>query len=439
MTIKPSNVLDDLKKNMLVDGFPIVMDLENSHGNRIVDRISGEEYHDFFTGFATIPFSYNHPKLKDKDFLEKIHRTAVTKITNSDIYSTELAESVETFRKIAIPDYLPHLFFISGGALAVENALKTAFDWKVKKNWEKGVSKDKEVGSQVIHFREAFHGRSGYTLSLTNTDPAKILHFPKFKWPRIDNPKIKFPLKDNLDDVKAREKKALDQIKDAIKENGDDIAALIIEPIQGEGGDNHFRNEFLKELRNITLENEIIYILDEVQTGVGITGKMWAYQNFDFEPDIIAFGKKTQICGILASRRIDEIEDNVFNVSSRINSTWGGNLVDAVRFARFLQIIDEEKMVDNAKRMGKYLVDELENLQSEFPKIIGNARGLGLFAAVDFPDTKTRDDFRKKLFEKRFIFLPCGTRTIRFRPMLNITKEEIDLALKTWREILNKF
>ncbi|MBN2136028.1 MAG: L-lysine 6-transaminase [Acidobacteria bacterium] len=437
--VNPKNVFETLKKNMLVDGFPIVMDLEKSHGNTLVDAITGDEYKDFFSGFASIPLGYNHPKMLEPAFLEKLKKVAITKVTNSDIYTSELAEAVKTFNEVGIPKYLSHLFFVSGGALAVENALKTAFDWKIRRNWEKGVSKDKELGKQVIHFREAFHGRSGYTMSLTNTDPVKVALFPKFDWPRIDNPKITFPLDDHLDEVLKAEEKAIDQINTAIKKNGKDIAAIILEPIQGEGGDNHFRVEFLEMLREIADENDILLIFDEVQTGVGITGEFWAHQNYGVEPDIMSFGKKTQICGILAGKRIDEVKDNVFQKSSRINSTWGGNLVDAVRFSQYLKVIRDEKLVANAKTVGAYLLEQLKNLQEENPNVISNARGLGLFAAIDFPDGEKRDKFRNKLLEKRQIFLGCGHKAIRFRPFLDTTKEQVDECLNTWKEILKKF
>jgi L-lysine 6-transaminase len=437
MTINEKNALKDLSKNMLVDGFPLVMDMEKSHGNRIVDLMTGQEYHDFFTCFATVPVSYNHPKLKDKTFLRKLQSAALINPTNADIYTIEFADAVATFRKNAIPGYLHHLFFISGGTLAVENAIKTAFDWKIKKNWKKGVSKSKELGTKVIHFKDAFHGRSGYTLSLTNTDPNKIALFPKFDWPRIENPRIIFPLEKHLKEIEASEKRAIKQIKDVIKKEGKDIAALIIEPIQGEGGDNHFRAEFFQELRKITLENDILFIMDEIQTGVGITGKMWAHQHFNIEPDIIAFGKKTQICGILAGKRIDEIEDNVFAISGRINSTWGGNLVDAVRFARYLEIIKEDKLIDNARKTGDYLLKQLTILQKEFPKYLSAARSKGLFAAIDFPSTEIRNEVKDKLFKKKFIFLPSGRIAIRFRPILDITKDEIDICMKAWREVLS--
>jgi L-lysine 6-transaminase len=327
-----------------------------------------------------------------------------------------------------MPDYFSHLFFISGGALAVENGLKTAFDWKIRKNLEKGL--DDKLGKQVIHFKEAFHGRTGYTLSMTNTfNLNKIKYFTKFSWPRITNPKIKFPLiKENVEEVKKLEKQALSEIENAISKNPDDIACLIIEPIQGEGGDNHFRKEFFLELRKICDNNDIMFIVDEIQTGIGLTGKMWAYQHFDFKPDIVAFGKKTQVCGIMVGKKVDEIKDNVFNVSSTLNSTWGGNLIDMVRCQKYLEIIDEEKLIKNAEVEGKHLLNGLENIAEKYP-IISNARGRGLMCAFDLPTPEKRDEIRNKLYTNDLIVLGCGATTIRFRPPLNISSEEIDEAL----------
>ena len=312
--------------------------------------------------FASMAVGYNHPRLRAvRDLLGRL---AVQKPSSSDVYSEPMAEFMQTFARFAIPGYLPHAFFIEGGALAVENALKTAFDWKVRKNFRKGHTR--QVGSKIIHFKQAFHGRSGYTLSLTNTaDPRKTKYFPVFDWPRIDNPKITFPLnQENLASVIAREEKAIGRIRDVIERDGDEIAGLIIEPIQGEGGDNHFRNEFFTELRKICDAHEIMFIMDEVQTGIGLTGKFWAHEHFDARPDIICFGKKTQVCGMLASTRVDEVEDNVFKEASRLNSTFGGNLIDMVRFSHILRIIDDENLVENARLRGEELRLGLEALCS---------------------------------------------------------------------------
>lgn len=427
--IEPQNVLPVLSKHILVDGFDIIVDLEKSHGSYLVDARDGRKYLDFFTFFATLPIGLNHPGLLTPQFKKKLLNAALNKPSNSDFYTIEMAEFIDTFARIAMPESLPHLFLISGGALAVENALKTAFDWKVRLNFEKGYTQER--GSQVIHFQQAFHGRSGYTLSLTNTaDPRKTKYFPKFNWPRVINPKIIFPLnEENLKKVQQAEQMSLQLIKRAIQDNPDDIAAIIIEPIQGEGGDNHFRPEFFQELRTIAYENDIILIFDEVQSGLGVSGKMWAYQHHGIEPDIVAFGKKAQVCGIMAGKRIDLVENNVFVESSRINSTWGASLVDMVRCQRYLEIIEEESLVENAAKIGSYFQNQLFEIQQKYPMLISNVRGKGLFIAFDLPAEYLRDQFMREARKNNMLVLKCGERSIRFRPSLNITMEIVDEAI----------
>jgi L-lysine 6-transaminase len=344
-----------------------------------------------------------------------------------------MAEFVETFARIAKPDYMKYLFFIAGGALAVENGLKVAFDWKVRKNLLKGIKAEK--GHQVIHFKEAFHGRSGYTMSLTNTDPTKVKYFPKFNWPRIINPKIIFPLEEHLDDVIKLENQALEEINIALKSNPDDIAAIIIEPIQAEGGDNFFRREFFLKLREVADENEMLLIFDEVQTGFGLTGKFWASEYY-VKPDIIVFGKKAQVCGIMVSDRIDDIDDHCFKTSSRINSTWGANLTDMVRSKFIMEVIENEKLVENSKSVGDYLKSQLMLMQEEFPVLLNNTRGLGLMCSFDFPSKELRDKFRSLAMKEKLVILGCGEKSIRFRPPLNITKEELNEGLIVIKKVL---
>ena len=425
--IDARNVHATIGKHMLADGMDQVIDLKKSHGSWLVDARDGKPYLDLFSMFASMPVGYNHPTLLENR--ERIAAAALNKITNSDIYSTQMAEFVDTVGRIAQPDYLPYSFYVEGGALGVENALKTAFDWKVRKNLAAGKG---EKGSKVIHFTECFHGRTGYTMSLTDSpDPRKTLYFPQFDWPRIDNPKLHFPLTDeSLEQVLKAEATAINQIKSAVAENPDEIAALIIEPIQGEGGDNHFRGEFLQELRALADEHEFMLIYDEVQTGVGLTGKMWAHQLFNSSarPDIIAFGKKMQICGIFAGERVDEVENNVFHESSRLNSTWGGNVVDMVRITLYLEIIAAEDLVNQAATNGDYLVAKLHDIQADFDGLVSNVRGRGLFAAFDLPDGTARDNLANLIIAEGALILGSGKKTIRFRPHLNITREEIDLA-----------
>ncbi|GAA4187358.1 L-lysine 6-transaminase [Sphingobacterium ginsenosidimutans] len=420
-----SNVHERLSKHILADGFPLVMDMEKSHGSYVVDE-NGDEYLDMFSMFASMTVGYNHPHLvKHREFLGKM---AVNKPAISDIYPKEFADFVDTFDRVAIPKELPYAFFISGGALAVENALKAAFDWKTRLNFAQGIQKE---AGQVIHFKQAFHGRSGYTLSLTNTqDPRKYMYFPKFNWPRIVNPKLTYPLTpENISQTISVEEKAIAEINQAIHDNPNDIACIIIEPIQGEGGDNHFRKEFFQQLRQICDKNEILLIFDEVQTGLGITGKMWAYQHYDIIPDVLAFGKKAQVCGILASKeKFDQVEHHVFKESSRINSTFGGDFIDMLRFKLILEVIEQENLLANAAEKGAYLKSKLQEAMKDRPQL-SNLRGEGLFVALDFDSADSRNEFIKRAYANKLIMLGCGEKSIRFRPHLNISKEDIDKTI----------
>lgn len=425
-----------LARHMLVDGFELVFDLKHSQGPYLVDSKNGRRFLDFFSFFATNPVGINHPRMTELAFKARMAEVAIHNPSNSDVYTTEMAEFVETFSRLAMPEALPHLFLVAGGAVAVENALKAAFDWKVRKNFARGCREER--GHQIIHFEQAFHGRTGYAISMTNTaDRRKTDYFPKFCWPRIVNPKLSFPLtEERAEEVKALEQRAVFQIKAALAENRDDIAALIIEPIQGEGGDNHFRGEFLRELRTLADENEFLLIFDEVQTGVGLTGKMWAYQHFEVVPDLLCFGKKTQVCGFMAGRRLDEVAENVFSVPARINSTWGGSLVDMVRSARYFEVIDEERLLENAARVGEHLLARLAELETELPRLLSNSRGRGLMCAFDLPDGALRDRFRKEAYRNGLLILASGVRSIRFRPSLTLSWQDCDAGISLVRKSL---
>jgi L-lysine 6-transaminase len=323
---------------------------------------------------------------------------------------------------------LERMFFIEGGAAAVENALKAAMDWKVRKNLAAGRG---ERGVEIIHFERAFHGRSGYTVSLTNTEPKKTAYFAKFPWPRISAPTLNFalPEKDRLADVIERERRAEQQIREVLAQKATDIAAIIIEPIQGEGGDNHFRAEFFQTLRRLCDENEVLLIFDEVQCGMGITGKNWCCEHFGVKPDLLVFGKKAQVCGVMAGPRLDEVKDNCFRLSGRINSTWGGNFTDCVRSTHYLHIIEQEKLVENARIQGVVFLEALQALARKYP-LITAPRGRGLMLAFDLPDAKCREAFLKGCYDLGLIVLRSGERSIRLRPVLDLKADVIEASAR---------
>ena len=432
--IAPANVRDVLARNILADGLDFVLDIDRSSGSYLVDARTGERYLDMFTFFASSALGMNHPALADdEDFRAELAQAAVNKPSNSDVYSVPMARFVDTFARVLGDPALPHLFFVDGGALAVENALKVAFDWKSRINEAQGI--DPNLGTRVLHLRGAFHGRSGYTLSLTNTDPNKVARFPKFDWPRIDAPYIRTDLDDAAMD--SLEAESLRQARAAFEEHPHDIACFIAEPIQGEGGDRHFRPSFFAAMRELCDEFDALLIFDEVQTGCGMTGTPWAYQQFDVEPDVVAFGKKTQVCGIMAGRRVDEVADNVFAVSSRINSTWGGNLVDMVRSRRILEIIESDELMVRVAKAGRYLLDRLEELAAEFPGVVLDVRGRGLMCAFSLPTAAQRDELVSRLWDRRVVMLASGADSVRFRPALTVSREEIDAAVAAVRDALS--
>ena len=429
----PAEVHDRLRRHLITDGLDLVLDLERSRGAWLHCARTGRRFLDCFSYFATNPIGHNHPGVANPEFQAVLGRVAVHNPSNSDFYTVEMAGFLDTFSRLAIPEELPHAFFVAGGAVAVENALKTAFDWKVRKNLAAGRG---ERGGQVIHFRDAFHGRTAYALSITNTEPMKVAYFPRFDWPRIENPYIRFPEAERLAETEAAEVRAIAQVEEAVEAHPHDIAALIIEPIQSEGGDFHFRREFFEALRRLADEHEFLLVFDEVQTGVGMTGRMWCHEHFGVIPDVLCFGKKSQVCGILASRRVDEVENHVFRMSSRINSTFGGNLVDMVRFGRYLEIIEEEGLVENAARVGSVLLDGLQALAAGAGGRMTSVRGRGLICAFDLPDREERDGFLDRAYRNELLILGCGPRTVRLRPNLSLTEEEAGIALDRIRRSL---
>jgi L-lysine 6-transaminase len=435
-TVAASEVLGVLDKHILLDGFKIVIDLEKSRGSYLYDAATGHRLIDLYGFFGSMPVGFNHPYFEEPSVQRDLLRAAKAKVANSDVYSEAYAEFVETFARVAGLPPLDRYLFIEGGALAVENTLKAAMDWKVRKNMAAGHG---ERGTEILHFHHAFHGRSGYTMSLTNTDPRKTDLFAKFDWPRVSCPHIDFslPNAEREQDVIAREKIAAQEIEAWIAKRNIDICAIIIEPIQGEGGDNHFRGEWLRKLRAICDENDILLIFDEVQCGMGVTGKTWCSQHFDVLPDLMAFGKKAQVCGIMAGPRLDEVKDNAIRLPSRLNSTWGGNLTDMVRSTHYMHIIEQEFLVENAAKVGAYFLEQLRELQ-QYEPMISAVRGRGLFIAFDLPNSETREKFWKGLFDLGVLTLRSGERSIRFRPTLDITAAVVDEAMGLMRQYCRK-
>lgn len=434
--ITPSHVHGTLRRHVLLAGGELVPDLAKSRDSYIVDARDGSRYLDFHGLFGSIPLGFNHPRLNEGAFINKLGRMAVHKPSSAELATIEMAEFVDAFSRVGIPETLPHLFVIEGESLAVESALKTAFDWKVRKNLAKGLPES--TGNRVVHFRHAHHGCSGYTLSLTNTAaPLQTQYYPVFDWPRVASPFARFPLEGaNLRDTEDREIQAVADLRSILRERRDEIAAVIIEPIQCEGGDNHFRSEFFRELRRACDEFEALLILDETRTGVGITGKFWCHEHHEVTPDVVIFGSHLPVPGILVGPRIEEVEGHVFSEPARLRSAWGGHLVDMARAARILEIVEADKLVENAAEQGEGLLSGLKRI-AEKEERITNLRGRGLLVAFDLPTGDARDTFLAKAKAEGLLALSAGHRTVRFRPALSVSKKEIEHGLDVIYETLH--
>lgn len=414
---------------LLKDFLNLKVDLDLSHNNYIYDDNTQDFILDCFSYIASNPIGHNHPDLNQPEFEKKLLKVAKTNPSNSDILTEEFEQFVKTFKLLAMPPQFHKVFFVAGGTLAVENAVKTAFDWKIRRLHAQDKLGIKSEDLEIVHFTKAFHGRSGYSLSLTNTDPNKIKYFPKFKWSRFE------PVLETDKELEADLKLA--ELSYYIKTNAKTVAAIIIEPIQGEGGDRHFPEEFHKAMRKLADENDCLLIYDEVQTGLGITGKMWAYQHYGIVPDIICFGKKVQVCGIMVGNRVMSVPGNVFEEKSRINSTWGGNLTDMVRSQRYLEIICQEKLSDNAAVVGAYLLKRLKSLKG-FRSKVSNIRGKGLMCAFDLPTSEERNSLVKLMLQNKVLLLGCGDRSVRVRPSLTFSKTDVDVLIAALKKSLKQ-
>ncbi|MER5737232.1 L-lysine 6-transaminase [Streptomyces sp. NPDC002262] len=429
--------LDYLRTHVTGDFADLLVDVRASKGCWLVDQRDGSRYLDMSMFYASAPLGHNHPGLHDDPELdEALLAVSRMKPANPDFGTGEQIAFVDAFMKALAPDDMPYVFFIDGGALAVENALKVAFDWKTQHNAARGVA---VRGSRALHLQHAFHGRSGYTMSLTNTDPSKTRDFPVFDWPRIPSPAVNDMTLWDEPDLLDEELRSLAAAEEAFRRYPDEIACFVFEPIQGEGGDRHLRPRFLNAMAELCRTHDALFVADEVQSGFGLTGDRWACDTLGLRPDLIAFGKKTQVCGVLGGRRVLEVEDNAFRASSRLSSTWGGNLTDMVRATRILEVVEREGLFTAARTTGAYLLDGLRELAADLPELVSAPRGRGLMCAITLPDREVRDRILARAYDKHgVIFLGCGERELRLRPPLSVSEVELATALEALRDVLKE-
>ncbi|KAI5459663.1 hypothetical protein BGZ63DRAFT_415194 [Mariannaea sp. PMI_226] len=437
----PKGVAAQSKLDKVLDArtVNIVCDYESSRGNYLVD-IDGNTYLDAYSQIASIPVGYNNPRLQaaassPEMISSMINRPATGFFPRQD-YTQILQEGI---LKVAPPG-MPHVWMALSGADANEGAFKAAFIWYRRRDtWTdeelETCMLNQSPGSPnlaVLSFKSGFHGRSFASLSTTRTKAMHKLDIPSFNWPQAQFPKLKYPLEDFKKENEAEELRCLENVKQIIDSWHCPVAAMIVEPIQSEGGDNHASPMFFKGLQEITKARKMAFIVDEVQTGVGATGKFWAHEHWDLPspPDMVTFSKKFQAAGYYFS-------DPAFRPEAalRLFSTWIGDPCRAILAKAIVDEIAAKDLVKQADEIGTYLMDKLRELAAIKPEFFANLRGKGTILAWDLPSTKQRNDVVAALRRRGVIVGTSGEAAIRLRPMLIFGKKHADIFLEALKTI----
>lgn len=361
--------------------FDITIDFEKSYGSYIFDKKSKKYYLDLFCMFSSLPLGYNHPVF-DEGFDNKIKYISHLRMCNNLFHSDELENFENKFKAICLHE---NLHFCSTGALAVEAALKCAFEYV------------KNPNSIVVGLKNSFHGINSWGFITDNNLPSvidRVKNYPKNNWKNLE-----------LDDLAAY-----------ILDNVAHISSVIIEPIQATAGDIYLDTIKLKEIEEVCKQNDICFIVDEIQTGFGSTGEMWYSKKIGLDPDIIVFGKKAQICGVMVNDKYSEAIDSEYR---KLEVTFDGDLIDAIRSEYILNAIENYELLKNVKKNSNLLKSELSG-------VFDNYRSSGHLIAFDFKDKKERDTFVLNAYSNQLLINPTGERSVRIRPNLAFTEKEMD-------------
>jgi len=394
-----NSIVEKTKKFCIETTFAYPLVVKTGYGCYLED-IDGKKYLDFTSNVCSCNIGYNNHEIIEviRNFLG----LGAHKIAGQDFYSEEQVKLAEKILDI-VPKNLRKVLLVNTGAEAVENAIKFAFR---KKGPLPGVS--------CTH---AFHGRTLGALSLTDSKAVQ-----KKNYPEINHELIKFCTKDNDTEINA--------LEELIKREW--LPAFVItECVQGEGGYNVASKKFIKTLRKVSKKYNFPLIIDEVQTGIGRTGKWWSFEHYGIKPDIMTSAKSLQVGAVITSKEYDPKEPGA------VSSTWGGgHRIDLAVGLKTIEIIEREKLLENTRKMGNYFMKRLKELQKKHHKKIIDVRGLGLMIGVELSKEKYKKEIEEKAFKQGLLLLGCGEKTVRIVPPLIITREEADIGLEIFEKVI---
>ncbi|KAF9701584.1 hypothetical protein EKO04_000136 [Ascochyta lentis] len=435
-----SNVTDTRSLNMMAD-------YTRSNGNYIAD-LDGNVLLDVYAQIASIPVGYNNPNLHRAATSPEMISAIINRPALGNFPQHDWADILETGILSVAPKGLNQVFTAQAGSDANELAYKAAFMWK--RQQERGGA-DADFSAEDMHssmnnqapgapdmsimsFKKGFHGRLFGSLSTTRSKPIHKLDIPAFDWPQAPFPALKYPLDQFVSENAAEEKRCLDETERLIKEFPKPVAAVVVEPVQSEGGDNHASPAFFQGLRDITARNNVMFIVDEVQTGVGATGKFWAHDHWNLStpPDMVTFSKKAQTAGYYFGNNALRP-----NKPYRQFNTWMGDPARALLFRAIIQEIERLDLVTHTAATGNYLYSGLQRLSERYPADIQNLRGQGQGTFIAW-DTPRRDDILKTAKAHGVNIGGSGMEAVRLRPMLIFQRQHADLLLERLEGVLKQ-
>jgi 4-aminobutyrate aminotransferase/(S)-3-amino-2-methylpropionate transaminase len=431
-------VFDVRSLNMLAD-------YSQSVGNYIAD-LDGNKLLDVYAQIASIPVGYNNPHLKEATQSPEMLNALINRPALGNFPSADWSHILKTGALKAAPKGLNQVFTAMAGSDANETAYKAAFMYyrqlqrggpEVEFTEEELMSTMNNQGPgspqlSILSFKSAFHGRLFGSLSTTRSKPIHKLDIPAFDWPQASFPALKYPLEEHVQENAAEEKRCLEEVERLIKEYHNPVAAVMVEPIQSEGGDNHASPAFFQGLRDITKRTNVLFIVDEVQTGIGATGKFWAHDHWNLTspPDMVTFSKKAQTAGYYFGNPALRP-----NKPYRQFNTWMGDPARALIYRGIIEEVERLGLVENTRITGEYLYSGLERLASKYPEHFLNLRGKGQGTFIAW-DTPKRDEFLAKAKTVGVNIGGSGAAAVRLRPMLVFQKHHADILLESIEKII---